>query len=340
MNTENKKQTRNDIINFCTEIGQDPMYVQGAGGNVSWKDSDTLWIKASGTWLINAGIEDIFLPVDLTSIKSELESKKFNVTPSLKIESKLRPSIETILHALMPHKVVVHLHAIEILAHLVRSNCIEIMTPLINDTISWKLVDYHKPGASLAEAVSLALTEEPNLDVIFLKNHGIVIGGNTINDVNEILIDLNKSLKTIPQLTSNSCHDSECNIGSGYAKIDNRDIQALALNTGLFSFLASNWALYPDHVVFLGAYPHIYKSVEEFNKERETSDNSPDIIFILGVGVFTNKPISQAMIEQLTCYFNVIVRQYDDTSLAKLNNIQISELLNWDAEKYRMSLSK
>ena len=51
------------VIDFCSDIGGDAFLVQGAGGNVSWKDGDTLWVKASGTWLSEAKYKEIFLPV-------------------------------------------------------------------------------------------------------------------------------------------------------------------------------------------------------------------------------------------------------------------------------------
>ncbi len=51
---------------FCAQIGADPLLVQGPGGNVSWKDGDVLWVKASGAWLAHAaGKDEIFIPVDL-----------------------------------------------------------------------------------------------------------------------------------------------------------------------------------------------------------------------------------------------------------------------------------
>ena len=33
---------------FCAQGGKNSLLVQGAGGNVSFKDNDVLWIKASG----------------------------------------------------------------------------------------------------------------------------------------------------------------------------------------------------------------------------------------------------------------------------------------------------
>ena len=49
-----KDATRISVEDFCSRIGADPLLVQGAGGNVSWKKGSVLWIKASGTWLAHA----------------------------------------------------------------------------------------------------------------------------------------------------------------------------------------------------------------------------------------------------------------------------------------------
>ena len=112
---------RAEVERFCAEIGGDALLVQGAGGNASWKDGDTLWVKASGTWLEEACRRDIFVPVDLMHLNSAIAVGDFDVTPRAAGPSSLRPSIETLLHALMPHPVVIHLHAVEILTHLVRA---------------------------------------------------------------------------------------------------------------------------------------------------------------------------------------------------------------------------
>ena len=63
---------RHDVRNYCARIGQEPLLVQGAGGNVSWKDGGTLWIKASGAWLADAEKDDIFVPADLDTLRVAL----------------------------------------------------------------------------------------------------------------------------------------------------------------------------------------------------------------------------------------------------------------------------
>ena len=331
------------VIEYCSTIGADSLLVQGAGGNVSWKDKDTLWVKASGAWLAEAAEKDIFVPVDLPHLQAAIENGDFSVTPRLSGESSLRPSIETLLHALMPHRVVVHLHAIEILAHLVRDNCQTDFQSLLDDFTSWAIVDYYKPGAALAAAVSAALAQKPSVDVIFLKNHGVVIGGADVAEVSRNLDMLTSALSITPaSICSKSLPQIPMELGQcdQYAPVQDADIHQLALNADLFNRLDSDWALYPDHIVFLGARAYAYKSWEAFQEESKAKNEQPELVFILGKGVFVKPTFSKAKHVQLRCYYNVLFRQNTHSSIKVLTNEQIGELLNWDAEQYRISLAK
>jgi len=176
-------ELKKSVIQFCTEIGSNPLLVQGAGGNVSWKDGGTLWVKASGTWLSDAVTSNIFVPVDLNALQKAINVGDFSAKPTLISESELKPSIETLLHALMPHRIVVHLHAIEVLAYLVRRNCESELDSLLKDEIPSVIVDYFKPGAELAAAIKEALEGNREAKAIFLKNHGIVVGGADIEEI-------------------------------------------------------------------------------------------------------------------------------------------------------------
>ena len=330
------------VISYCSTIGKDPLLVQGAGGNVSWKENDTLWIKASGTWLAQAAEKDIFVPVDLPYLHTAIESCDFSVTPRVVGESALRPSIETLLHALMPHRVVVHLHAIEILAHLVRDNCEPDFQSLLGASVHWTMVGYHKPGAALAAAVSVALAQKPNVDVLFLKNHGVVIGGANIPEVSSILNQLIMDLSTNPISVCNQTLPvlpTELKLHNQYLPIQDTDLHQLALNSDLFNRIYSDWALYPDHVVFLGASPVCYNSMELIIDDLKLSI-FPELIFLKGRGVFLKEGFSAAKQAQLKCYYDVMVRQSKYNRLNVLDEKQISDLLNWDAEQYRMAVAK
>ena len=284
---------KTSVIEYCATIGADPLLVQGAGGNVSWKDGETLWVKASGTWLAEAAEKDIFVPVDLHHLRIAIESGDFSVTPRLSGESALRPSIETLLHALMPHRFVVHLHAIEILAHLVRANCQTDFQSLIDASIHWTIVNYYKPGAALATAVSAALAEKPSANVVFLKNHGVVIGGEDVAEVNYILGRLNIVLSTAPADMRRMSAIVADSIDQ-YAPVFDSDVHQLALNSDLFNRLDSDWTLYPDHVVFLGPQAYAYRTWEVFGEENKNKHELPELVFILGNGVFVKPSFNKA----------------------------------------------
>lgn len=331
---------RASIVQYCAEIGKDRLLVQGAGGNVSWKDGGTLWVKASGTWLSDAAERDIFVPVDLNHLSQAIKSDDFSMEPKLTEKSDLKPSIETLLHALMPQRVVVHLHAIEALAHLVRDTCHDDFLSLLGDTISWVMVDYFKPGAEMAEAVSKALAKQPNVNVIFLKNHGVVIGGDDVLQVHKTLSTITDCLATRPTGNSYLHKAIEPTPINEYIQVTCEELQCLALNVDLFGRLQSDWALYPDHVVFLGPHANTYSTWEALEEKRRSNKDLPELVFVQDVGVFSKTTFNEAKLAQLRCYCDVILRQEQNAKLNHLKGDQIAELLNWDAERYRMSLAK
>jgi len=331
------------VIEYCSTIGTDPLLVQGAGGNVSWKDEDTLWVKASGTWLAEAAEKDVFVAVDLPFLRTAIETGDFSVTPKLRGESTLRPSIETLLHALMPHRVVVHLHAIEILAHLVRDHCQVDFQSLLDASIHWVTVAYKKPGAELAEAVSLALQTMENANVIFLQNHGVVIGGDDITQIDHILKKMIEALRTQPRdyfLSNQTLVPLGIAGREIYYPVSDQAVHQLATDASLFSRLKSDWVLYPDHVVFLGALPHTYADLASLMYDLRDSQEIPDVIFVQNLGVFTKSDFNIAKQVQLRCYYDVLARQHEEYVINALNSLQIGELLNWDAEQYRIGLAK
>lgn len=66
----------------------------------------------------------------------------------------------------------------------------------LGDSCEWVLVDYHKPGAPLAVAVARQLKDRPGADVVFLRNHGVVIGARTVEEADRLLSLLTTQLRT------------------------------------------------------------------------------------------------------------------------------------------------
>jgi rhamnose utilization protein RhaD (predicted bifunctional aldolase and dehydrogenase) len=335
---------RESINLFCAKIGANSKLVQGAGGNISWKEDGTLWIKASGAWLSEASKRNIFVPADLAFLQDSIASENFLVTPKLiGGTEQLRASIETLLHALMPQRVVLHLHAIEPLAHLVRRDFELNVSVLLDKKFNWTSTKYHKPGAALAEAVSVALKLEPDSNVVLLGNHGIVIGASTLDEINDILCQLTAVLAVRPRdlvATEFPAYPIKLENDRIYLPISDSAIHQLAADEFLFDLLPYSWALYPDHIVFLGAKPFCYDSIDEVYAEYSCNDICPEIIFVRKMGVFSRSGLSIAKIVQLRCYYDVLARQKDPELINVLGKDQVAELLDWDAEHYRVSITK
>jgi len=334
---------RNQVEHFCKKIGQDPLLVQGAGGNVSWKEGELLWVKASGTWLANAMSQDIFVPVSMNEILLEVKKNNFLFSPESSNLNSLKPSIETILHALMPQKFIVHVHAVEILSVLIRDNSKEEIRSILGDNFNYIFLEYVKPGPDLAQAMHSELLQNPNAQIVFLANHGVVIGADSIQEIDELIHEVSEQM-TYPKndlLTTklkNKKDDDSLMNSKKYRIAEDNEYNALALNPVLFNHLASDWALCPDHVVFLGHEAKILNKNIFFNEIGDSPENSPPFIFSMNQGVYESFDISIGQKAQLECYFQILRRQGALQKLSSLSPEQVSELLNWDAEKYRQSL--
>lgn len=350
------------MSDYCASIGADPLLVQGAGGNASWKDGATLWVKASGTWLAEARRRDIFVPVDLAHLRGAAAAGQLDVAPRPLGESGLRPSIETLLHALMPQPVVLHLHAVELLAQLVRPGFAERLRALAEAEQGaagplppWLALAYHKPGLPLARAVAEGLRRQPDTQIVFLQNHGVVIGAADAGAVDAILRRLLRLCATPPRppvpapapvagdmdAPAASPAPPRASDGRPMAPVPEDGVQQLALDPQLFERLARDWAICPDHVVFLGAAPRHHDSAADFHAAQAACRHAPwpELLFIRAAGVFMADGFSAAKLAQLRCYYDVLARQDEHGPLTVLDQAQLAELLDWDAEKYRLALS-
>lgn len=333
---------RKNIENYCSIIGKNTDFVQGAGGNVSWKEDQTLWIKASGTWLSDANIQDIFVPVDLEDLRKQLSSGNFDVKPKnpTGYSSELRPSIETVLHAVMPHKVVSHTHLINALFYLVQPSAKDKLEQVIPPELNWGIVPYSKPGPELGQSVYRLIQDSP-LDVIFLENHGVIIGGSSVEDVEKKYQILQKSL-VISNINSATVFNTPTNAPEikSYDRHSNSIHQGLALAPSIFELIADRWALYPDHIVFLGVAPNIYSNVDEFEKSLSRNMETIDYAIIPSIGVYVKTNINKNKLAMLDFYYEILKRTAHIHELSKLKESDITTLLNWDAEKYRQQIAK
>ena len=332
---------RHDIRKYCARIGQEPLLVQGAGGNLSWKDGGVLWIKASGAWLADAEKDDIFVPVDLDALRAAMARAPHLPLPERTDGGARRPSIETFMHGVMPQRIVLHLHAIEALAVLVRADARETLRARLRNRFRWEWVEYRKPGAELARSVAVALGRTPGAEVVFLQNHGILVGGETIAEIDRRIEGLISALKqgvTSRESVSQPIPKSPgaLRIGSSeYVAIEDARIQSLVHAPDLYRRLSDAWVLYPDHAVFLGEKALVFETRGE--ARRYCTRRQPSLLFIRGEGVFSRPDFDEARRAQLVCYYEVLIRQKPQDVLVELAGKEVHDLLHWEAEQYRVN---
>jgi rhamnose utilization protein RhaD (predicted bifunctional aldolase and dehydrogenase) len=328
---------------LCASMGSNPLLVQGAGGNVSWKGMGKMFVKASGTWLEKAEKENIFVEIDFADLRTALLNEDYEHNPKVLEGSNLRPSIETTLHALMPQPVVAHLHMIDALVDLIKVKA-DIILPLqLPLDLKWICVDYYKPGSDLAKAVAEEMSTSQFIpSVIFLKNHGVVVGGENPNDiqllVSQLMEKLRKKVRS-PQVQLPSIETRNQEI-EGYTLNADPLVNKLAQCEDLWLRLQNSWALYPDHVVFLGAKPLLFESLEQFSVYSKNESVPNGFVFIKNIGVFSGAEFSVAQQLQLRCYYDVLIRTDSMEKLTPLSDFEIRELVDWDSETYRINLSR
>jgi rhamnose utilization protein RhaD (predicted bifunctional aldolase and dehydrogenase) len=335
---------KNEIINFCKEIGFNFDLVQASGGNISWKRRDSLWVKASGKKICDANKNNFFVEIDIKKFKDQLIKKEFDDESISLPSSKLRPSIETFLHLIIKKKFVLHIHALEILAFLVRDNCAREFKKIINCKKSWMYIRYFKPGAKLASALMNDTSFSRDLEVLFMQNHGVVVAADSIPELHNKLIEVLTLFG--PKIYYKAIlHDyplSLIEVNLPRNSIESFDEFLLINNKNksffemLFSRIESSWVLYPDHAVFLGEKPIIFKSITRMIKGLRLKKNIDNpFIFVESSGIYVNKSANQYHIDHLFMYINILIRQHPRQKLNTLTTLDVSELLDWDSEIYR-----
>ena len=154
-----------ELIAFSARLGCDETLVQGGGGNTSLKSGNDFWVKASGTWLAQAETRDVFVRLPLARVRTLMAGA--DAEPALAAlagPDGLRPSIETSLHALLPHAVVAHVHSVNAIAWAVRPDAEQALARAL-EGLSWAWVPYRRPGLPLTDAIRAAVLEDEGYDV-------------------------------------------------------------------------------------------------------------------------------------------------------------------------------
>ena len=187
------------IVKLSRYYGADPSFVLAGGGNTSVKTSDTLYVKASGAALATID-RDGFAKMDRAKLRAlaeadlgkdvearEAKFKQAILDARLEPEKGQRPSVECLIHHLIPAQYVVHSHATIANALTCCTKGEAIAKELFKDDVLW--LPYVDPGFTLAQSLKAALAQYTARtgrgfpQAILMANHGLIVAGDTPDQI-------------------------------------------------------------------------------------------------------------------------------------------------------------
>jgi rhamnulose-1-phosphate aldolase/alcohol dehydrogenase len=186
-------------------LGQDADLVMHGGGNTSVKGEVTdllgrkkkvLYVKGSG-WDL-ASIERPGYPavtleplLELRELSTLGDPEMVNVLRTLLIDCQSPdPSVETLLHAFLPHRFIDHTHADAILTLTNQPDGEQKIRDLYGSRVG--IVPYVMPGFQLAKLCTEVFERDPKVEGLVLLNHGIFTFGDSAKQSYDRMVQLVK----------------------------------------------------------------------------------------------------------------------------------------------------
>jgi rhamnose utilization protein RhaD (predicted bifunctional aldolase and dehydrogenase) len=369
-----------ELAEISRFYGADPGYVIAGGGNTSFKDKDYLYIKASGTSLAEARPED-FVKMERAALGKiwektyppEADARESAVLAGMMAarapgEEKKRPSVETLLHDILPFSFVVHTHPSLVNGLTCSRKGEEAAKELFGGDFIW--IPSINPGYVLSKAVKDAMDtfkaekgKAPG--IIFLRNHGVFAGADTVEGVKalyrRIMDTIGGRIKQWPRnrpigprfhahrglekkllLLAGKLNGG----GSWFARfLKNPDIKKFIAGREAFAPLSS--AFTPDHIVYAGSDPLFVDSAsgleEALKAHIQKTGGFPKIIAVKGAGVFGlagSEKAARNAVELFNDAARVAVYAESFGGPCFMPEDQIRFINNWEVERYRASVAR
>jgi rhamnose utilization protein RhaD (predicted bifunctional aldolase and dehydrogenase) len=344
------------IIALSHEFGT-PDYVKGGGGNTSVKNESTLWIKPSGSTLGGLSAETLveidrsklqalyaWTPPD--DVKAREASVKDQMMAVVRPGSEGRPSVETPMHDCLSATFVVHTHPTLVNGMTCANDGAAFCKEFFPDAL-W--LDYVDPGYVLSRKVHEEVGEYARRhgrqpDVIFLENHGLVVAGETAEEIrarHAMILDRirreygAKGLSTELTLGAPPSEDSRERFSKVIESIP--DLQGSVLSAS-GKFPVADGPISPDHIVYSKSYAlKTEPDVDTITEFKKVHGYYPQVaecaVGVFGIGPTDAKAFlavdlarDGALIEQLAPAFGGI--QYLDDGARDFID-------NWEVEAFR-----
>lgn len=288
-----------------------------------------LWIKASGKWMADALCEDILVPLDLAEVK---ECVKRGVDPTALYSN---ASIETSMHAVLPHRVVLHVHCVNTVAWAVRHDAPVQLERLLRG-LPWQWIPYVQSGLSLARAIEQALSICAGTDLLVLGNHGLVIGGDDCTAVEELVGVVQRRLAISPRPAPYPDYAALADMADRFSwdLPDDDDVHALGTDP-ISRRVLSGGLLYPCQAVFSNASSaELFGSITYSDVDERLYRDRPFLI-VEDRGIILNRTMTRAERAMIGGLSQVAGRISDSSPIRYLTETEVRESARVVTNNYR-----
>jgi len=375
-----RNQNLMELIEVSRQYGKDKSFVIAGGGNTSYKDSDHIWIKASGAALETIDESGfVCLSREKLKIVSTKEYSRDATQREAEVKSDLaaaivssgnnRPSVETSMHEIIDYPFVVHTHPTLVNALMCSNNAKSVCQELFGDHSLF--IPYTDPGYILfkkveTEIIGYTTSHGKAPQLIFLENHGIFVAANTISEINEIYASVMEKInqrigEPMPadkqKPFSSLIIENIQRLNSGF-----QDFTAIGQESKLIhhfskdskSFLKANTAFTPDDIVYCKAYyvfiPAIANDQDQLEVAKtliagylNTYSYLPKVLVLEGQGVVAVEENLKSALNVMEVYTNILKISFLSENFGGpkfMNKAQIEFIDNWEVENYRRKMAK
>ena len=279
-----------------------------------------------------AAENEILIPLDLADVHREC--LQLDLDPA---EFYAGASLETAMHAVLPHPVVLHVHCVNTIAWAVRSDArMQLQHRL--DGLPWHWIPYVESGLPLARAVRKALSAG-DADIFVLGNHGLVIGAKTCRAAEHLLSEVGRRLGVAPRQAHPADYTvlAEASKGSLWDLPDDDAVHALATDPVSRVILAGG-LLYPCQAIFSNSStPALFRSIPCSASPDQWASryhNRP-LLIIEGRGVLIDRSMPSAECAMISGLAQVLQRIPASAPIRYLTEAEIANSSNTVAYRYR-----
>ena len=342
-----------NLIKLSKYAGMREDIIQAGGGNTSVKINDeTMFIKSSGYQLSemeeNVGYSKVNYKEIVDYFKSNLEIKRSDEKELLEntlIEGK-RPSIETFLHSIT-EKYTLHTHPLLINVFTSRKNGMKELKSMFPDSL---VIDYQTPGIFLAKEFFdkfLKLENPQKANIVFLKNHGLIVSGKNVDEVIELHESILETLENKLKVNMQAYRNSTFLFKKLEDFIEN-NIVYLCENSRIKNFIENNsiedinYCFSPDSLIYCNKKILLLNKDDdmlEVIKNHNLKYGNFNVVYFENELYIVAPNVKKAKEIESVLSFNLQVLELNkNDEMDFLTEEEQNFLLNWDSEKYRKNL--